>query len=311
MSLSFDLKRKLHNMYWPNVGKSKRSAKEEFKDSGMFNKISKNGVKNAIFTSGTLKDYQKKITEFTKYLDSKGVKKEQNITLEHCMEYLDWCRSKGNSVNTISSKAAAMGKVLGINTQEFNLESKRHIKNMRGRKLTDYCKKNMSVELTSFLKATGLRRKELEHLQYKQIVSGSVLKKRILDMEMEVPNKVRVNINSIQNDKIYIDFYSNREYQKMTKGGRPRIVECLYSTPAQYIKNSNALVFGRQNKYFNIHFFRRIYAQTLYKRVAKDKPLDYYSTHNKCKFNRQALKIVSANLGHNRICVVATNYLDE
>lgn len=297
-------------MYWPNVGKSKRSAKEEFKDSCMFNKISKNGVKNAIFTSGTLKDYQKKITEFAKYLDSKGVKKEQNITLEHCMEYLDWCRSKGNSVNTISSKAAAMGKVLGINTQEFNLESKRHIKNMRGRKLTDYCKKNMSVELTSFLKATGLRRKELEHLQHKQIILGNKLKERILNMKMEVPNKVRVNINSIQNDKIYIDFYSNREYQKMTKGGRPRIVECLDSTPAQYIKNSNALVFGRQNKYFNIHFFRRIYAQTLYKRVAKDKPLDYYSTHNKCKFNRQALKIVSNNLGHNRICVVATNYLD-
>ncbi|WP_392486917.1 site-specific integrase (plasmid) [Haloimpatiens sp. FM7315] len=311
MSLIFDLKRKLHNMYWPNVGQSKRAAKEEFKDDYMFNKISKNGVKNAIFSSGTLKDYQKKITEFAKYCNAKGIKKEQDITLEHCLDYLDWCRSKGNSVNTISSKAAAIGKVLGINTQEFNLESKRHIKNMRGRTLNSYCIKNMSKELTSFLKVTGLRRKELEHLQHKQIILGSKLKERILKMEMEVPNKVKIKINSIENDKFYIDFYTNREYQKMTKGGRPRIVECLDSTPLKNIKNSNDLVFGKQDKYFNIHFFRRIYAQTLYKRVAKDKPLDYYSTHNKCKFNKQALKIVSANLGHNRICVVATNYLDQ
>lgn len=49
----------------------------------------------------------------------------------------------------------------------------------------------------------------------------------------------------------------------ITKCDRPRILECLGSTPLQYIKNTNAFIFSKQDKYFNIYFFRRMYAQAL------------------------------------------------
>ena len=79
----------------------------------------------------------------------------------------------------------------------------------------------------------------------------------------------------------------------------------------------NGKVFAHVPSHADIHGYRRDYARDYYNSLAR--PLDavpraerYYCRAEMAGvvFDRAALRIVAQSLGHNRVCVVAENYLD-
>ena len=75
-------------------------------------------------------------------------------------------------------------------------------------------------------------------------------------------------------------------------------------------------MFAKVHTHADIHSYRSEYATALYEKYARDiNSLDKKELYcckkdlNGVKYDRQAMKIVSSNLGHNRISVIADHYL--
>ena len=109
---------------------------------------------------------------------------------------------------------------------------------------------------------------------------------------------------------------------KGTKGGKPRIVEiCGISEGetkmiVEWIQSREGKLFPKLNTNYDNHHYRAVYAQRLYdryKREEKDIPAKERYIMRKERagevYDKSAMKVVSENLGHNRISVIAQSYL--
>lgn len=256
-----------------------------------------------IYSFSTLKAYMKHCNYFASWCrDNPAITAElghKARTLDEIRPFAgQWISDRidaGLSPYTIKLEAAALTKLYGRSAEDLQLpptpERKRQdITRSRNDAVRD---KHFSVSknapLIAFCKNTGLRRRELAELCYKDI------RYDYGQMEILVRNG---------------------------KGGKQRIVPVLDQAavlsvmPDILAGDPDSRIFPKIHSGADIHAYRAYYAAALYNRLKR--PLDTLEHHQKyyCRgdkkgtvYDRQAMLIVSRALGHNRISVIAEHYL--
>lgn len=290
-------------------GQSKYLAKQESYKNGNKGKIS------GIYSKKTMQDYKKVAEQFSVWTKDNGFrfKNLNDVSNEHILQYLIEKQNKGVSPWTISHDLSALNKIFSrdISKKGTILKSRKNadIKNNRG--LGNNYRPSVyarNKDLISFLSATGIRRQSITSIR---------------------PS------DAIRNDKdIIIGF------RLLEKGGKSRnayVIKNNQTDITAFVDNhlkehGNTPFWNKVNKNLNTHWYRAEYANTLYKDLlnASTKGLDYFdgykeyfidsakltqatSGHRKTTkgYDTQCLAMVSQNLGHNRIDVVYTNYLNR
>lgn len=298
--------------------------------------------KDKIFSYNTYKSYWKHTKYFIKYIKENH---PECTTLKSARKYVnEWLQSRtdqGLSAWTVQLEAKAMGKLYGIQPDDENYfkppkRNREDIKRSRGDRVRDrHFSKTNNDELIKFCRGTGLRRSELEELRGKDLVTRAQIEAEISRMET-VPENRRSpadakRLTMLQDTRLFQGDYFT--YVRNGKGGRARlspvigqnteqIVERIRSTPAE------EKVWQHVHKSADIHGYRAEYATAIYKahaRAIQDIPYDrvnkgtgrrYQSEVYACrkdeagkKLDKVAMLVCSKALGHNRISVVADNYI--
>lgn len=313
-----------------SFGESKRDAKENGTD------------REKIFSFNTYKAYWKHTKYFIQYI------KENHpdcTTLKSARKYVnEWLQARadqGLSAWTVQLEAKAMGKLYGISPddEKYFKPPKRNradIKRSRGDKVRD---RHFSItnndELIKFCRGTGLRRGELSELRGGELRTKEQIEQEISKIEaIPEPKKSKEDLRRLQVLKDTRLFDSEYYvYVRNGKGGRERlspivgknieqIVERIRNTPER------EKVWQHVHKSADIHGYRAEYATAIYKahaRAIEEIPYDcvnrgtgrrYQSQVYTCrkdeagkKLDKAAMLICSKALGHNRISVVADNYI--
>ena len=298
--------------------------------------------KDKIFSFNTYQSYWKNTKYFIAYI------KEQPpdcTTLKSAQKYVnEWLQSRvdqGLSAWTIQLEAKAMGKLYGIqpDDEKYFIPPKRNredIKRSRGDRVRDrHFSKTNNDELIKFCRGTGLRRSELEALKGKDLVVREQIEQEIARLE-KIPEKdlqpgEEKYLGMLRDTRLF-----DGEYFILVrngKGGRERlspiigpnmeqIVDRIRNTPAE------ERVWQQVHKSADIHSYRADYAPAIYKahaRKIEEIPFDrvnqgtgrrFQSQVYTCrkdeagkKLDKAAMLICSKALGHNRISVVADNYI--
>jgi len=311
-------------------GESKREAVSQGRD------------REKIFSVNTYKTYWKHTKYFIAYIKEhhpecttlKSAKKYVNEWLQHRVD-------QGLSAWTIQAEAKAMGKLYGITPEDkdYFIPPKRNrqdIKRSRGVRVRDrHFSKTNNDELIRFCRGTGLRRSELESLKGKDLVTREQIEAEISRIEALPPGErtpgVERHLEVLKDTRMFdCEFFT---HVRSGKGGRERmspiigkdagqIIERMQNTPAE----DKVWQFVHQSA--DIHSYRGDYATAIYKATArpiKEIPYDrvnkgtgrrYQSEVYTCrkdeagkKLDKAAMLICSKALGHNRISVVADNYI--
>ena len=295
-----------------------------------------------IFSVNTYKTYWKHTKYFIAYIKEhhpecttlKSAKKYVNEWLQHRVD-------QGLSAWTIQAEAKAMGKLYGITPEDKDYftppkRNRQDIKRSRGVRVRDrHFSKTNNDELIRFCKGTGLRRSELESLKGKDLVTRDQIEAEISQIEglpagERTPQDER-HLEVLKDTRLFdCEFFT---HVRSGKGGRERmspiigkdagqIIERMQNTPAE----DKVWQFVHQSA--DIHSYRGDYATAIYKATAR--PIDeipydrvnkgtgkrYQSEVYVCrkdeagkKLDKAAMLICSKALGHNRISVVADNYI--
>ena len=257
-------------------------------------------AKNKIFSHATYKNYWKHIKYFLGYIKEKH---PECTTLKNAKKYVnEWLQSRvdqGLSAWTVQLEAKALGKLYGISPDDEAYfdppkRNRQDIKRSRGDRVRDqHFSKTNNDELIKFCRGTGLRRRELQELREAQ------------------------SFIHVRNGK------GGRERLSPIIGKHAdQIVERIADTPAE------EKVWQHIHTSADIHGYRAEYATAIYKahaRAIEDIPYDkinrgtgrrYQSEVYTCrkdeagrKLDKAAMLVCSKALGHNRISVVADNYI--
>ena len=298
--------------------------------------------KDKIFSFNTYKSYWKHTKYFIKYIKANH---PECSTLKSARKYVnEWLQlrvDQGLSAWTVQLEAKAMGKLYQIDPDDEHYfkppkRNREDIKRSRGDRVRDkHFSKTNNDELIKFCQGTGLRRKELQELRGKDMISKEQIEAEISRLE-GIPEEQRLPMAVQRLETLYdARMFDDRWYIHVRngKGGRERIspiigkdakqiIERIAGTPAeekvwQHIHNSA-----------DIHGYRSDYAMAIYKAYAReiqDIPYDrinrgtgnwYQSDVYVCrkdeagkKLDKAAMLVCSKALGHNRISVVADNYI--
>ena len=304
--------------------------------------MAKGTEKNKIFSFNTYQTYWKHTKYFIRYIrenhpDCTTLKSAK----KHVNEWLNLRVEQGLSAWTIQTEAKALGKLYGIQPEDENYfkppkRNRQDIKRSRGDRVRDrHFSKTNNDELIKFCKGTGLRRSELAALKGADLISKEEIEDRISQIE-SIPEDRRTAFETKQLEVFKDTRMFEEEYFTLVrngKGGRMRvspivgknaeqIIERMQDTPAEekvwQFVNANA----------DIHGYRAEYATVIYKahaRDIKDIPYDrvnrgtgkrFQSDVYTCrkdeagkKLDKAAMFVCSKALGHNRISVVADNYI--
>ena len=254
--------------------------------------------KEKIFSTSTRDSYIQHAETFVSFLRKNNLKAS---TIEEAKQYvpvfLKHEIAVGKSACTIRSEACALAKVYRCSSNDFGVafpkRSRKAIKNNRSKKeYSRHFSEARHRDIVCFAKATGLREEGMKK------VKGT-------------------NIQIEQNGDIMVHIKE--------KGGRERDVLMFYSDENVYREARKVALshIGKDEKIFEniskaapIQAYRRAYAQSLYKSVARDidsiPDQEKYICRNELSgliFDKKALKIVSEALGHARLCVVVNNYI--
>lgn len=298
--------------------------------------------KEKIFSVNTYKTYWKHTKYFLAYIKENH---PECTTLKSAKKYVnEWLQTRvdqGLSAWTIQAEAKAMGKLYGITPEDrdYFIPPKRNrqdIKRSRGERVRDrHFSKTNNDELIRFCRGTGLRRSELEALKGKDLVTREQIEEEISWMNripesQRTPQEAR-HLEVLQDTRMFDCEYFT--HVRSGKGGRERmspiigkdvgqIVERIQNTPAE------EKVWQFVHKSADIHSYRADYATAMYKahaRAIEEIPYDrvnkgtgkrFQSQVYTCrkdeagkKLDKAAMLICSKALGHNRISVVADNYI--
>lgn len=298
--------------------------------------------KDKIFSFNTYKGYWKHTKYFIKYM--KEIHPECT-TLKSAKKYVnEWLQTRvdqGLSAWTVQMEAKALGKLYGIAPDDENYfkppkRNREDIKRSRGDKVRDrHFSKANNDELIKFCRGTGLRRSELTALKGKDLVTRAQIEKEISRIE-GIPEEQRTpgdtkRLEMLQDTRVFAGEYFT--YVRNGKGGRERVSPIIGKNVEQIIdrmKNTapEEKVWQHVHQSADIHGYRAEYATAMYKahaRKLKDIPYDrvnrgtgkrYQSDVYTCrkdeagkKLDKAAMLICSKALGHNRISVVADNYI--
>lgn len=266
------------------IGESRHKAKEEAKKEGK-------KTPDGIYSWSTFNSYKKHCLQFVEWAKTEKNCKTIEAAKEYIQEYLDMRVEDGLSAWTVHLDCSAIMKMYGVSAVDMGIrvperkrvdikrsrnecEHDRHISEERHKNIIDFCK------------GTGLRRHELEFLKPENILCI--------------------------NGKVYVEVMQG-------KGGKHRIVEVLqeYSEHVlQYKELNTERVFEKVPQNIDVHSYRAWFACLWYQRL--ERPLETLNARQKyyCRgdmagavYDRQAMIKVSKLLGHNRINVIASNYL--
>lgn len=298
--------------------------------------------KEKIFSFNTYKSYWKHTKYFIKYIKENH---PECTTLKSAKKYVnEWLQARvdqGLSAWTVQLEAKAMGKLYGISPDDENYfkppkRNREDIKRSRGDRVRDkHFSKTNNDELIKFCKGTGLRRAELGELRGKDLVTREEIEAEISQLESrpaaELTPADTKRLEMLQDTRLFEGDYFT--HVRNGKGGRERmspiigpnteqIVERIKSTPAE------EKVWQHIHQSADIHGYRAEYATIIYKakaRAIEEIPYDrvnrgtgrkYQSEVYTCrkdeagrKLDKAAMLVCSKALGHNRIEVVANNYI--
>ena len=210
---------------------------------------------------------------------------------EHVREYLEQ-RIKTQSPWTVRAECAGISKLYqkSMNSWGVALPARKRddIVQHRVDKWVSHFSPQRNTDLVCFCMATGLRRRELKAAAPYDVYEEDGL--------------------------VYV--------KTVGKGGKFRIVPCLNRDPLRIAQAAAAAgktkIFDHVPKYAPTHMYRAQFAQTMYAQLAR--PLDEVPKEERyiCRgtkkgivYDRLALAQTSRALGHNRLDVIACNYLYE
>lgn len=295
--------------------------------------------KNKIYSFNTYQTYWKHTKYFIKWVQERYPEcTTLNSAKKHANEWLQERVDKGLSAWTVQTEAKALGKLYGISSEDKNYfkppkRNRVDITRSRGDKVRDrhFSEKN-NAELVKFCKGTGLRRRELVALKGECIMSKEEIQAKIKELEGRALSEADTKYLNILKDANLF----KAEYFTVVlngKGGRDRISPIIgphANQIVQRIQNTRAgeKVWQHVSTNADIHGYRGDYATTMYKdyaRAIEDIPFDrvnkgtgraYQSDVYTCrkdekgrKLDKRAMFLCSKALGHNRVEVVANNYI--
>lgn len=267
--------------------------------AGMGSKRSKDkaeaDTKNKIYSKATFETYKQQFRHFADWLEKAH---PEAFTLEDARgfvdEYLRHLIELERSAYSISTAKAAIAKVMGVEATQFIATPPRlraDIKRSRGVAERDkHISDKKEEELARFTSATGLRRKEMTMIRAEDLF--------------------------FENGQAYLNV------DKGTKGGKSRVAKIVGKTEAEtkeivkWIQSKEGRLFYKLSSNYDNHYYRATYANRLYNQLKRDiadiPTEDKYIMRKERAgevYDKQAMEIVSKNLGHNRISVIAQSYL--
>lgn len=305
--------------------------------------------KDKIYSYNTYKTYKKHIGYYIDWVKQhypdcrslKAAKKYVNEWLQYRVEQTD---NNGNHLSawTIQTEAAALNKLYGIDKSDvgrFQPPRRRRedIKRSRHQVTRD---KNFSAEknaeLINFCRATGCRRNVLEHLEGRDLWT----KTQMIDTVKNLQSQQMENLSATEKKQLAslqdaLSVFGDFEYfiyHRKDKNGKYRYAPVINNTEAviERFKGVEATerVWHSVNSNADIHSYRADYATTLYKMYARqinEIPYDrinsgskrayqsdvYACRHDHRRLDKRAMRLCSKALGHNRLDVVANNYLRD
>ena len=266
-------------------------------------------------------------------------------TLKSAKKYAnEWLQTRvdqGLSAWTVQLEAKALGKLYGISPDDENYfnppkRKREEIKRSRGDRVRDkHFSKTNNDELIKFCRGTGLRRKELQELRGKDLVSRAQIEAEISELQ-KIPEEQRApsvtkRLEMLQDARLFSEEWFI--HVRNGKGGRERLSPIIGKNAGQIIERiadtpAEEKVWQHIHNCADIHGYRAEYATAIYKahaRAIEEIPYDrvnrgtgrrYQSEVYTCrkdeagkKLDKAAMLICSKALGHNRISVVADNYI--
>ena len=299
-------------------------------------------AKDKIFSFNTYKDYWKHTKYFIKYIKDNH---PECTTLKSAKKYTnEWLQARvdqGLSAWTVQLEAKALGKLYGISPDDENYfkppkRNREDIKRSRGVRVRDrHFSKTNNDELIRFCKGTGLRRSELVELRGKDLITREQIEAEISRLESRLPAELTSadtkRLEMLQDARLFPEGYFT--HVRNGKGGRERLSPIVGPDAAQIIERlqntpGEEKVWQHIHNCADIHGYRAEYATAIYKahaRAIEEIPYDrvnrgtgrrYQSEVYTCrkdeagkKLDKAAMLICSKALGHNRISVVADNYI--
>lgn len=252
-------------------------------------------TRDKIYSMNTFKTYRQQFKYFANWLSEAHADAHTLADArQYVDEYLLHLVELKRSAYSISTAKAALAKVFQTEATQFvdtPPRERANIKRSRGDAVRDSnISSKTETKLALFSSAVGLRREEMLNIESKDLF--------------------------FKNGKAYLNV------TKGTKGGKPRIVEiCGVSEGetkmiVEWIQARDGKLFPCLNTNYDNHYYRAVYAKRLYdryKRKEKDIPRKEMYVMRKDRagevYDKLAMQIVSKNLGHNRISVIAQSYL--
>lgn len=254
-----------------------------------------------IYSTRTYETYREQGKFFAKYAKDKGCGTLDEAK-EIVAEYLQMLIDAGKSGFSVRTAASAIGKIYGVNYGAFGVEmperKRSEITNNRGQSkmLAHYNAKTVE-KYASILRCIGLRRSEAI------LARGADL--------MQEDGKYYV----------WVPRGKGGKYRKAVIQGTDEeikaVVQLFEEARARAEKGGDGLVWPSGiPRNLPVHRFRAEYAERVYKSVARPVEALRKEERYACRgdlagvvYDRAALKYASQQLGHNRVSVVADNYL--
>ena len=295
-----------------------------------------------IFSFNTYQTYWKHTKYFLKYIKETH---PECTTLKSAKKYVnEWLQMRtdqGLSAWTIQTEAKALSKLYGIQPDDDGYfkppkRNREDIKRSRGDRVRDrHFSEENNDELVKFCKGTGLRRSELMELRGKDLVTRAQIEDEIARLNAlpagERSAAADKRLEMLQDTRLFDEEYFT--HVRNGKGGRERLSPIIGRFAGQIIGRiretpAEEKVWQYVNTNADIHGYRAEYATAIYKthaRPIQDIPYDrvhrgtgrrYQSEVYTCrkdeagkKLDKAAMLVCSKALGHNRISVVADNYI--
>lgn len=298
--------------------------------------------KDKIFSVNTYKNYWKHIKYFLQYIK---LKHPECTTLKSAKKYVnEWLQSRTEqnlSAWTVQLEAKALGKLYGIDPDDENYykppkRNREDISRSRSDCVRDrHFSKTNNDALIKFCCGTGLRRRELGGLRGKDLVQREQIAAEAEQLE-RIPQEERAPSVTKRLEMLRDALIFPQEYfvhVRNGKGGRERLSPVIGKNAAQIVERiadtpAEEKVWQHIHSCADIHAYRGEYATAIYKAYARPIEEIPYDRVNKgtgrrfqsgvytCrkdeagkKLDKAAMLVCSKALGHNRICVVADNYI--
>lgn len=339
-SYSKDLKQqmydKLTGMLHAGEGTSKKEAIADGTD------------REKIFSYNTYESYYKHCKYFANFINEKhpecttlkSAKKHVNEWLQARVDQTDK-NGKHLSAWTITLEREALGKLYGIKPDDANFfrAPQRHRADIVRSRVDvardrHFSEKN-NDEFVKFCKGTGCRRNIMEKLEGRDLITREEIKREILQLESKEVLAIKEEKHLTTLKDAIINF-ADKDYflhHRGDKGGRERYSPIIGNNVEQIVDRIKST--GYNDKVWqhvpgnaDIHSYRGEYATEIYKMYArpiKDIPYDRINRGTGKKFqggvyicrkdeagkklDKEAMMKASKALGHNRLEVVANNYI--